>query len=86
MPRSKDAIQSLPLANLVKSDANRRKTPPGAAAQAELKASIAAHGLQQNLVVRPSRKKGVHEVIAGGRRLDLQHPGLRPGEEGFENA
>ena len=84
MPRSKDAIQSLPLANLVKSDANLRKTPPGAAAQAELKASIAAHGLQQNLVVRPSRKKGVHEVIAGGRRLDalkeLQAEGALPAD------
>lgn len=84
MPRSKDAIQSLPLANLVKSDANRRKTPPGVAAQAELKASIAAHGLQQNLVVRPSRKKGVHEVIAGGRRLDalkaLQAEGALPAD------
>ena len=84
MPRSKDVIQSLPLANLVKSDANLRKTPPDAAAQAELKASIAAHGLQQNLVVRPSRKKGVHEVIAGGRRLDalkaLQAEGALPAD------
>ena len=69
MTRS-NAIQSIPLDKLVKSNANVRKTPPGEAEQAELKASIAAHGLQQNLVVRRSRKKGVFEVVAGSRRLD----------------
>ena len=63
-------IQSIPLDKLVKSTANARKTPPSDAEQAELMASIAAHGLQQNLVVRRARKRGVFEVVAGGRRLD----------------
>jgi ParB family transcriptional regulator, chromosome partitioning protein len=34
-----------------------------------LKASIAAHGLLQCLVVIPQKKKGHYSVIAGGRRL-----------------
>ena len=70
MSRTKNVIQSIPLDKLVKSAANVRKTPPSEAEQAELKASIAAHGLQQNLVVRRARKKGIFEVVAGGRRLD----------------
>ncbi|MCP4547067.1 MAG: ParB N-terminal domain-containing protein, partial [bacterium] len=47
---------------------NVRKTPPGDAEQAELSASIAAHGLLENLIVRPS-EGGRYEVVAGGRRL-----------------
>ena len=39
---------------------------------AELKASITAHGLMQNLVVIDNGL-GVHEVIAGGRRLMALH-------------
>jgi len=42
--------------------------PPADTALAELAASIAAHGLLNNLVVRKDRK-GKHAVIAGGRRL-----------------
>jgi ParB family chromosome partitioning protein len=34
----------------------------------ELAASIAAHGLLQNLQVRPG-EKGKYEVVPGGRRL-----------------
>ena len=64
-----DFIQNIRLDKLVKSPRNVRKTPPSEAAEAELKASIAAHGLQQNLVVAPANGDGVHEVIAGGRRL-----------------
>jgi ParB family transcriptional regulator, chromosome partitioning protein len=62
-------IQNIPLDKLVKSPRNVRKTPPSEGAEAELRASIAAHGLQQNLVVAPASGEGVHEVIAGGRRL-----------------
>lgn len=62
-------IQSIPLDRLVKSPRNARRTPPSQAAEAELKTSIAVHGLQQNLVVAPSNGDGVYEVIAGGRRL-----------------
>jgi ParB family chromosome partitioning protein len=64
-----DFIQNIPLDKLVKSPRNVRKTPASEAAEAELRASIAAHGLQQNLVVAPANGDGVHEVIAGGRRL-----------------
>ena len=64
-----DFIQNIPLDKLVKSPRNVRRTPPSETADAELKASIAVHGLQQNLVVAPPNGDGVHEVIAGGRRL-----------------
>ncbi|HTZ03406.1 MAG TPA: ParB N-terminal domain-containing protein [Xanthobacteraceae bacterium] len=64
------AVRNIPLDKLVPSPANVRKTPPSAAEDAELKASIRARGLKQNLVVHPAAgEKGVHAVIAGGRRL-----------------
>src|SRR3546814_10344513 len=49
-----DFIQNIRLDRLVKSPRNVRKTPSSEAADAELKASIAVHGLQQNLVVTPA--------------------------------
>ena len=59
-------IKSIPLNKLVQSPRNvRRHTDP--AADAELKASIAARGLLQNLIVRPAAK-GKFEVEAGERR------------------
>lgn len=59
-------IKSIPLNKLVSSPRNvRKRSDP--AADAELKASIAAHGLLQNLVVREG-KKGRFEVEAGERR------------------
>jgi ParB family chromosome partitioning protein len=59
-------IKSIPLNKLVASPRNvRKRSDP--AADAELKASIAAHGLLQNLVVREG-KKGQYEVEAGERR------------------
>ena len=64
------SIRSLPLHTLEPSPENVRKAPPDAAACAELKASIAAHGLIASLVVRPV--EGVrhrYAVVAGGRRL-----------------
>ena len=64
-----DFIQNLPLDKLVKSPRNVRRTAPSETAEVELRASIAVHGLQQNLVVAPANGDGVHEVIAGGRRL-----------------
>src|SRR5919106_4199628 len=79
-----DFIQNIPLDKLVKSPRNVHKTPASEAAEAELRASIAAHGLQQNLVVAPANGDGVHEVIAGGRRLAalkaLQAEGKLPAE------
>ena len=65
------AVRTIPLDKLVLSPTNVRKTPPSAAEEAELKASIRARGLKQNLVVHPASldQNDVHAVVAGGRRL-----------------
>jgi ParB family transcriptional regulator, chromosome partitioning protein len=60
-------IEMIPLNKLVPSPANVRKTGALTGIE-ELAASIAAHGLLQNLQVRPG-EKGKYEVVAGGRRL-----------------
>jgi len=60
-------IQMIPLTALVPSTANVRKTGVKIGLD-ELAASIAAHGLLQNLQVRPSQD-AKYQVIAGGRRL-----------------
>ena len=81
MNNADTVIRSIPLSRLDLSPDNVRKTPAGRAAFAELKASIAAHGLLENLVVRaiepgggpnPDQAPdgpGRYSVIAGGRRL-----------------
>ena len=51
-PIHEPAIRSIPLDRLYVALENVRKTPPDAVAEAELKASIANHGLLENLVVR----------------------------------
>lgn len=59
---------TIPLNKLVPSKANVRRT--GAKeGLAELAASIAAHGLRQNLNVRPVEGSDTFEVVAGARRL-----------------
>ena len=67
-------IRPIPLDRLERSPANVRRTEAGKTAFTELKASIAAHGLLENLVARsigPGEDGGEHyAVIAGGRRLD----------------
>jgi ParB family chromosome partitioning protein len=60
-------IEMIPLNKLIPSPANVRKTGALTGIE-ELAASIAAHGLLQNLQVRPG-EKGKFEVVAGGRRL-----------------
>jgi ParB family chromosome partitioning protein len=60
-------IQMIPLNRLIPCPANVRKTGAGIGIE-ELAASISAHGLLQNLQVRPGRG-GKFEVAAGGRRL-----------------
>ncbi len=60
-------IEMIEVKNLSKSPRNVRRTQTKAACE-ELKASILAHGILQNLVVI-SAKKGKYHVIAGGRRL-----------------
>ena len=63
-------IRPIPLDRLELSPANVRRTDAGKAAFAELKASIAAHGLLENLVAHPivPGQDGVNRyaVIAGG--------------------
>ena len=59
------------ITRLEKSPLNARKTETKAAAD-DLKASILAHGLMQNLVVIPAKKDRYH-VIAGARRLAALH-------------
>ena len=67
-------IRSIPLSQLELAPENVRKTPAGAAALDQLKASIAAHGLLENLVVRSEGPgpdgAGRYAVVAGGRRLE----------------
>ena len=81
MAQVKPLIRSIPLNRLELAPENVRKTPADPAALAELKASIAAHGLLENLIVRiedtghdpGSGPEQAHvdrcAVVAGGRRL-----------------
>tara|TARA_R110001592_G_scaffold221139_2_gene475822 strand:- start:29249 stop:31057 length:1809 start_codon:yes stop_codon:yes gene_type:complete len=48
---------------------NVRKVSSSKEEDRQLIASIAAHGLLQNLVVIPAQEEGVFEVVAGGRRF-----------------
>ena len=81
---SEPVIRSIPLSQLELSPANVRKTPVHQTAFDELKASIAVHGLLENLIVRclgPGPDSvGRYAVIAGGRRLtalmDLARDGV----------
>ncbi len=68
-PIHEPGIRSIPLDRLYVALENVRKTPPDAVAEAELKASIANHGLLENLVVRSEGSDGGYAVVAGGRRL-----------------
>ena len=68
-PIHEPAIRSITLDRLSIAPENVRKTPPDAIAEAELKASIANHGLLENLVVRSDGPEGGYTVVAGGRRL-----------------
>ncbi|MDR3489786.1 MAG: ParB/RepB/Spo0J family partition protein [Bradyrhizobium sp.] len=60
--------QTIPLNQLVHSKTNVRRTAKTEGI-GELAASIAAHGLRQNLNVQPSADGAHFEVVAGGRRL-----------------
>jgi ParB family chromosome partitioning protein len=65
---------TIPLNKLIVSADNVRKTGGGIGID-ELAASISAHGVLQNLIVRfpEDDAKGRYEVIAGGRRLAALH-------------
>ncbi len=64
-------MQWIPLRALVRSEQNARTIPGSDDAMRELEASIAAHGLLENLVVRAAKdgRRKTYAVIAGGRRL-----------------
>ncbi len=68
-PIHDSAIRPIALDQLSVAPENVRKTPSDGAAEAELKASIASHGLLENLVVRSDGPDGGYAVVAGGRRL-----------------
>ncbi len=72
-PPPEPAIRDIPLCRLALAPENVRRTPPDAAADAQLRASIAAHGLLENLVARADEPDadGVerYAVVAGARRL-----------------
>ena len=67
------AIREIPLSRLALAPENVRKTPPDPLADAELRASIRALGLLENLVARADVPGGDgaerFAVVAGGRRL-----------------
>ena len=79
MAQAEPLIRSIPLNRLELAPENVRKTPPDPAFFAELKASIAAHDLLENLIVRiedpggdpgSAQAPGEHcAVVAGGCRL-----------------
>ncbi len=72
-PRAESLIRDVPLSRLALASENVRRTPSDPQADAELKASIAALGLLENLVVRadePGEDDAErYAVVAGGRRL-----------------
>ena len=77
MTDSERTLQCIPLLSLIPSPQNVRKTPADGRAFDQLKASIAAHGLLENLLVQPAEGEGDDadrfEVVAGGRRLAALH-------------
>jgi ParB family transcriptional regulator, chromosome partitioning protein len=65
-------VRNIPLDRLVLSPTNVRKSPASASEDAELKASIRAGGLKQNLIVCPEPGKPERfAVTAGGHRLKV---------------
>ena len=70
-PLHEPLIREVPLSRLALAPENVRKTPADPVAEAEMKASIATHGLLENLVVRMDgpADAGTYAVVAGGRRL-----------------
>ena len=80
MAQAEPLIRSIPLDRLELAPENVRKTPPDPAFFAELKASIAAHGLMKNLVVRtvdPGGDPGSAQGQASGERCAVVAGGCR---------
>ncbi|MDB5687264.1 MAG: chromosome partitioning protein ParB family, partial [Rhizorhabdus sp.] len=78
-----DMTQSILLvraSHLASSPANVRKHSDPAA-DAQLEASIVAHGVLQNLIGLPvARKKGHYRITAGNRRLSAVHRAIEKGD------
>ncbi len=72
------AIVTLPVRLLVNSKSNVRRTARDRGIE-RLAASIAAHGLRQNLNVRPTTGNR-YEVVAGGRRLEALKRLIKEGQ------
>ena len=68
MPQNTE-IRWIPLRNLEPSGRNARTTAAPAEAMRELEASLEAHGLLENLVVRAQGDGKTFHVVGGGRRL-----------------
>ena len=70
-PLHEPLIREVPLSRLALAPENVRKTPADPVAEVEMKASIATHGLLENLVVRMDgpADASTWAVVAGGRRL-----------------
>ena len=66
-PLREPLIREVPLSRLALAPENVRKTPADPVAEAEMKASIATHGLLENLVVRMDgpADAGTYAVVAG---------------------
>ncbi len=82
-PGTNPLIREIPLCRLALAPENVRKTPPDAQPDAALKASIAAIGLLENLIVRADEpdEDGAERfaVIAGGRRLKAMQALVKDG-------
>ncbi|PSM19842.1 ParB/RepB/Spo0J family partition protein [Nitratireductor sp. StC3] len=78
MTTTQNHEQTVPLGRLVPGRFNVRRVN-GDAGKAALAASIEAHGLIQNLVVRKAAKGSKFEVVAGGRRLGALRQLLKDG-------
>ena len=69
MDKNIPETQAVPYNRLLVTDDNVRTVSATKAADKQLIAGIRAKGILQNLIVRPAKKKGWFEVVAGGRRF-----------------
>lgn len=85
MPQNTE-IRWIPLRNLEPSGRNARTTAAPAVAMRELEASLEAHGLLENLVVRAHDDGKTFHVVGGGRRLQALRALARKRRSRFRTA
>ena len=79
-PPHEPLIRELPLSRLALAPENVRKTPADPVAEAEMKASIATHGMLENLVVRMDGPGRCRHLGRGRRRAPPRgHEGIGRG-------